>query len=362
MSLYNPDTLKKFLEGYFGDQTLSSLGKNISFEVFELKNKEVITLKNETRIVDMLMMELAFPPYYSYYEYQGGFFIPTSYLSFIPQKFPKDAVIISFDPVLTYPYPKNTVEILLKTSYSRTLKNYRLLTEGFNTIEPQKQLKNYFNMSAFFGGQSMKRFTIFFLMLTLTNLIIYSAQINVKADEVKGEESRYILKNNVFIQKEDLSISTDFATITLIDDEWRDVNTEKVYITGDTFEATSTSMSFDLQTEKGTLSGNVLAKIFLEESEIEISSDELQIDNNNKRYEGSSKDLVLIQKEDYIINAKSFVFVENENLLTLSENVHIINSVKKIDMTSAYATFNTQTNDIEAQAVNLILEVAEEEE
>jgi len=208
----------------------------------------------------------------------------------------------------------------------------------------------------------MKRFTAFFLMLIILNIIIYSAQINVKADEVKGEENRYILKNNVLIRKEGLSISTDSATITLIDDEWREVNTNKVYITGDTFEATSTSMNFDLQTEKGTLSGNVLAKIFSEESEIEINSDELQIDNKNKRYEGSSEDLVLIQKEDYIINAKSFVFVENENLLTLSENVHIVNSMEKIDMTSVYATFNTQTNDIEAQQVNLILEVADEEE
>ncbi|POZ87906.1 MULTISPECIES: LPS export ABC transporter periplasmic protein LptC [Petrotoga] len=207
----------------------------------------------------------------------------------------------------------------------------------------------------------MKRFTVFFLMLILTNLIIYSEQINVKADEVKGEESRYILKNNVLIQKDDLTILTDFATITLINDEWRKVNTNNVYITGDTFEATSTSMDFDLQTEKGTLLGNVLAKIFMEESEIEINSDQLQIDNNNKKYEGSSKDLVLIKKEDYIINAKTFVFVESENMLTLSQNVHIINSVKKIDMTSTYATFNTQTNEIEAQTVNLILEVSEEE-
>ncbi|KUK15907.1 MAG: OstA family protein [Petrotoga mobilis] len=207
----------------------------------------------------------------------------------------------------------------------------------------------------------MKRFTVFFLILIIINTFIFSAQINVKADEVKGEESRYILKNNVLIQKEDLSILTDFATITLINDEWRKVNTNKVYITGDTFEATSTSMDFDLQTEKGTLLGNVLAKIFTEESEIEINSDELQIDNNNKKYEGSSEDLVLIKKEDYIINAKTFVFVENENMLTLSQNVHIINSVKKIDMTSTYATFNTQTNDIEAQAVSLTLEVSEEE-
>lgn len=207
----------------------------------------------------------------------------------------------------------------------------------------------------------MKRFTVFFFILIITNTFIFSAQINVKADEVKGEESRYILKNNVLIQKDDLTILTDFATITLINDEWRKVNTNNVYITGDTFEATSTSMDFDLQTEKGKLLGNVVAKIFMEESEIEINSDELQIDNNNKKYEGSSKDLVLIKKEDYIINAKTFVFIENENILSLSQNVHIVNSVKKIDMKSTYATFNTQTNEIEAQAVNLILEVSEEE-
>jgi len=206
----------------------------------------------------------------------------------------------------------------------------------------------------------MKRFSLFFLILILTNVIIYSAQINVKADEVMGGENRYILKNNVLIQKGDLSITTDFSTITLINDEWREVITDKVYIIGETFEATSTSMNFDLRTEKGLLSGNVIAKVFLDDSEIQINSDQLQIDNNNKKYEGNSKDLVLIKKEEYTINSKSFVFVEFENMLTLSQKVHIINPIKKIDMISTNATFNTQTNDIEAKAVNLILEVEEE--
>ncbi|KUK82740.1 MAG: OstA family protein, partial [Petrotoga mobilis] len=204
----------------------------------------------------------------------------------------------------------------------------------------------------------MKRFTVFFLMLILTNLIIYSAQINVKADEVKGEESRYILKNNVLIQKDDLTILTDFATITLINDEWRKVNTNNVYITGDTFEATSTSMDFDLQTEKGTLKGDVVASILLEDSIIDIICDELLIDNNKKMYEGKSEDLVFIKKDDYLIHSKSFVYLEEENLLTLSQEVHIVNNVKKIDMNSTKALFNTKTNDIEAQNVNLILEVS----
>lgn len=154
LSLYDSNTLKKFLIDYFEDETIGSLGDNIHFEVLELKSREIITLNKNIKIVDMLMMELAFPPYYGYYEFEGGYFIPSSFLSFIPQKFPKDSMVIAFDPSLRYPYPKNTVEILLKTSYSRTLKNYRIITENIRTIEPKKTPNSYFNMSAFFDGQN----------------------------------------------------------------------------------------------------------------------------------------------------------------------------------------------------------------
>jgi hypothetical protein len=99
-------------------------------------------------------MELAFPPYYPYYIYEEGYFIPSSFLSLIPQKFSDGSLIISFDSKLEYPIPKNTVEILLKVSYSRSLKNYQILTENFTRIEPKKNLTSYFDMSAFFDGQN----------------------------------------------------------------------------------------------------------------------------------------------------------------------------------------------------------------
>lgn len=154
MSLYEPQILKEFLKDYFGKDTLKSLNKDINFEVFELKSKKVVNLDKNTSIVDMLMMELAFPPYYPYYLYEEGYFIPSSFLSLIPQKFSSDSLIISFDSNLDYPIPKNTVEILLKVSYSRSLKNYQILTEKFTKIEPKKNLTSYFDMSAFFDGQS----------------------------------------------------------------------------------------------------------------------------------------------------------------------------------------------------------------
>jgi len=154
MSLYDPEALKAFLKSYFGKDTLESLTEEINFEVFELKSKKIINLDKKTSIVDMLMMELAFPPYYPYYEYSNVCFIPSSFLSLIPQNFPDNSIIISFDAALEYPFPKNTVEILLKVSYSRSLKNYQILTENFTKIEPKKAPTSYFDMAVFFDGQN----------------------------------------------------------------------------------------------------------------------------------------------------------------------------------------------------------------
>jgi len=207
----------------------------------------------------------------------------------------------------------------------------------------------------------MKRNFLLIVFLLFLSLFTFSAKINVRAQEVKGEESRYILKSNVLIQKGTLSITTEMATITLVNDDWRNVDTTSAYIMDETFQATSSILQFDLQTEKGTLKGNVVASILLEDSIIDIICDELLIDNNKKMYEGKSEDLVFIKKDDYVIHSKSFVYLEEENLLTLSQEVHIVNNVKKIDMNSTKALFNTKTNDIEAQNVNLILEVSEEE-
>ncbi|HOB15572.1 MAG TPA: LptA/OstA family protein [Defluviitoga sp.] len=199
-------------------------------------------------------------------------------------------------------------------------------------------------------------YVLVFLFVFVTTFS-FSATINVKADNVKGEEKQYILTGNVLIQKEDLIITTDYATITLVNDEWREVKTNKVHIKSKTFEANSNHLDFDLQTEKGTLSGNVESNIFLEESLIKIICEELSIDNSKKLYEGSSPDNVLITKDDYLIKSKNFKYDESAYLLSLFENVKIVNEKKKIDMDSQAAFFNTKTNEIEARSVNLILQV-----
>ncbi|MDY0379986.1 MAG: LptA/OstA family protein, partial [Defluviitoga tunisiensis] len=77
----------------------------------------------------------------------------------------------------------------------------------------------------------MKKFISFVLVsfFIFISILSFPATINVKADSVKGEEKRYILTGNVFIQKDDLIITTDYATISLVNDDWRDVETNKVH-------------------------------------------------------------------------------------------------------------------------------------
>ena len=205
----------------------------------------------------------------------------------------------------------------------------------------------------------MKKFISFVLVsfFIFISILSFPATITVKADSVKGEEKRYILTGNVFIQKDDLIITTDYATISLVNDDWRDVETNKVHIKGDSFEATSDYLIFDLQTEKGTLRYNVESNISIEESFIQIFCDELVLDNSKKLYEGFSKEHVLITKDDYSIKSKRFKYEESATLLSLFDNVKIVNESKKIDMDSQVAYFNTKTNEIEAQSVNLILQV-----
>ena len=205
----------------------------------------------------------------------------------------------------------------------------------------------------------MKKSLILLLSFFLINILLFSATINVRAGNVRGGENQYVLTDNVLIQKGDLSIATNNATITLINNEWRNVKTNEVSIKSESFESNALLMDFDLQMEKGLLKGEVISKILLEDSTIEIICDEMQFDNINKIYEGNSNNLVNITKSDYFIYSKKFRYEEERNLLNLMEEVHIINEAKKIDMKSEKATFDTITEEIEATTVDLTLEVGD---
>ncbi|MDK2945301.1 hypothetical protein [Geotoga petraea] len=194
-------------------------------------------------------------------------------------------------------------------------------------------------------------------IVILFSLISYSELINVKAGDFIGGDDYNVLKNNVVIKKGELIIETQMATITLVNDEWRKLVSSEMSIYSDTYEASSNKTEFDLQTEKGTLVGSVIANIFLNDSELKIRADSLDIDNKEKNYSGSSEDITRIFKDDYVIKAKKFEYKESENILYLIGEVSIINEKKKIELISDNATFNTETDEMKAEKVDLTLEI-----
>ncbi|GAB6188492.1 hypothetical protein JCM30566_02310 [Marinitoga arctica] len=209
---------------------------------------------------------------------------------------------------------------------------------------------------------------IFILLFILLSLIIFSSTIHVSAISVKGGDNYYVLQNNVHVTKDTLEVLTNLATVTLINDEWRDLESEgTIKINTDTMEATSLFLNYDLKTDTGTLKGNVETKIILKEENkiIFIYCDIIDFDNKNKTYSGkmtNSENLVKIIKDDYLIYAKSFKYDENTKILILKDSVNIKNKKKKIDMRSTQATFKTDKNEISAQKVKLTLEIENKEE
>jgi hypothetical protein len=176
------------------------------------------------------------------------------------------------------------------------------------------------------------------LIILLTSFVSLGELINVKAGDFIGGEDYNVLKKDVVIKKGELIIETQMATITLVNDEWRQLVSSEMSIISDTYEASSNSTEFDLQTEKGILTGEVIANIFLNKSELNIITDILELDNKEKNYSGSSENITEIYKDDYVIKAK-----------------------KKIELISDNATFNTETDEMKAEKVDLTLEIEDEE-
>ncbi|AEX84579.1 hypothetical protein XO10_00905 [Marinitoga sp. 1135] len=209
---------------------------------------------------------------------------------------------------------------------------------------------------------------LFLLISVLLFSIALADTIHVSAITVNGGDDFYVLKNDVKVIKNDLEVLTDLATVTLVNEEWRNLESSgDIFIKTDTMEATSNLLKYDLKKDIGTLSGDVETTIKLKEDNkiIYIFCDKIEFNNKDKTYSGNMKSddgLVKILKDDYVIFAKSFEYDENTKILVLKDNVTIKNDVKKINMKTSKATFKTDKNEISAQRVQLTLEIKNDNE
>ena len=152
LGLYNQDDLKKYLNSYFKDLKIKDLKNKVRFEVFNIKTGKNCYLNEDTKLSDVLLMELSITPFYKYYEYNDGFYIASSKLGFVPIEVPEDTVYTSYEYKICLEKPKNASEILLKSSFLLAKKNFELITENHKKILPFKVSENPFNIQTFFDG------------------------------------------------------------------------------------------------------------------------------------------------------------------------------------------------------------------
>jgi lipopolysaccharide assembly outer membrane protein LptD (OstA) len=205
----------------------------------------------------------------------------------------------------------------------------------------------------------MKKIILFFILLLSFSIVFSQSQISVNSGFGTLGDKQHVLKDNVVIKKSDLTMMTEVATITQLDDDWRDMVCSATTIKTSTLNASAEFFKFDLSTEKGQLSKKVSVKILVDKKDLYISCDVLEFNNKEKNYTGFSNDLVKILKEDYVISAKNFSYNETTKILVLNGDVRIKNDAKKIDLKTQNSTFRTDTNEMKAEGINLTLEVKE---
>lgn len=156
-ALYKHEDLKSYLEDNFDGLKISDLKENVHFELFNITEENPEILSRDTKIVDLLLAQFSYPPFYKYYEINERKYIPTSYLSYIPWINIENSIIINFDMKIKYPKPQNGLEILLNASHNRTKKLFELLTENNNILIPDKISDEPLMISSFFQGQKESR-------------------------------------------------------------------------------------------------------------------------------------------------------------------------------------------------------------
>jgi lipopolysaccharide export system protein LptA len=181
----------------------------------------------------------------------------------------------------------------------------------------------------------------------------------IKAGILNSFEDRMEIINAKEISKDNFLLKSDKVTITLENgvERYIDAN-EGVYVEFDTGKATAVTLDYDLQEEKGDLTGDVVAFITSSNSSdtINVKCDVLDIDNNRNFFAGRMNNetgLVDLKKGEMQATSRSFEYNEKTERLTLYENVYIDDVENNRIITGDLIILNLTDDTIKGQNVSI---------
>jgi len=188
--------------------------------------------------------------------------------------------------------------------------------------------------------------------------------LQMKSEDFRSYEDRDEFRGPSEIITKDLTLVSERFDVLKVDGQQETIEaTQGVYIEFEKGQATSTVMTFDLDTNQGTLTESVVANIEQnEEAElIHIQCDQLHIDQNTRAYSGnvSESEKVLITQGNLKAESKSFEYDEENQLLVLIDEVYVFDPDNRRTILGDRLIMNLETDETEGRNVKMTIITSE---
>ncbi len=187
-----------------------------------------------------------------------------------------------------------------------------------------------------------------------------SETFQMKSEDFSSFEDRDEFRGPSEIVTKDITLVSERFDVLKIDGEQETIEaTNGVFVEFENGQATSTAMTFDLDTNQGTMTNSVIANIEQkDEGElINIRCDELFIDQTTGSYSGNvnESEKVLITQGNLKAESKSFEYDEENQMLILIDEVYVFDPDNRRTILGDRLVMNLETDETEGRNVKMTI-------
>ena len=182
----------------------------------------------------------------------------------------------------------------------------------------------------------------------------------MKSEDFRSYEDKDEFRGPSEIITKDIALVSERFDVLKVDGQQETIlATDGVFIEFDKGQATSTELDFDLDTNQGTLTKNVVANIEQndEGEQINIQCDQMFIDQNTGSYAGNvnESEKVLITQGNLKAESKFFEYDEENQMLILIDEVYVFDPDNRRTILGDRLEMNLETDETEGRNVKMTI-------
>lgn len=203
----------------------------------------------------------------------------------------------------------------------------------------------------------MKKYIIFIILLTFISTL-FAKTVHISADYVEPTNNliKYEGSVYVFIESDNLELETAQMQIEKQNNKWVVLKApEDVSISFKDGNLIGKNLNYNIETQYGIIYDASLTIFDLKSSEtILVTSESLTFDLNKNYFEGkSSLEKIKIIKGNILAHSYEFIYDKNEGIIVLNKEVELFDNEKNIKLKAEKITIDTETNNMEAEKVQV---------